>query len=177
MKKNIFIDCGFHHGEGLTEFTAMLNINENWDVYTFEANPQIDIQKYIVKFPFKVTAFNKAVWIDNKKLIFNIQNNHGQGSCLNCLSSTHTYTEQIQVDSINFSEFILSLKNNNIFCKMDIEGAEFCILEKLINDNTLSLINTLWVEWHDVDLKQINEEYKTKLKTNIEKQTILYDWH
>lgn len=47
MKKNIFIDCGFHCGEGLTEFAAKLGIDNTWDVYAFEANPHINIPEYI----------------------------------------------------------------------------------------------------------------------------------
>ena len=55
------------------------------------------------------------------------------------------------VECIDFSEF---LKNNiepesNVICKMDIEGAEYEVLGKLINDDTITIINSLYVEWHN----------------------------
>lgn len=35
-----------------------------------------------------------------------------------------------------------------IHLKLDVEGAEFVILNKLINSNQLSRVHTLYVEWH-----------------------------
>ena len=50
MSKNIFIDCGFHLGEGLTEFISMLNIDSNWEIHCFEANPACEIHNKISQF-------------------------------------------------------------------------------------------------------------------------------
>lgn len=177
MNRNVFIDCGFHYGEGLMQFTSILGIDSTWDVYVFEANPQINIIDHISNFPYKINAFNQAVWVENKEITFNIQHSAGQGSCLMCLSSTHFYDEQATITAIDFSEFISSFNDCNIYCKMDIEGAEFVVLDKLIRDNTIFKINTIWVEWHDVDLAQITQQKKEALKAEILKQTTLYDWH
>ena len=38
MKKKIFLDCGFHHGEGLAQFERILRINNEWIVHCFEPN-------------------------------------------------------------------------------------------------------------------------------------------
>lgn len=68
----------------------------------------------------------------------------------------------LEIDCINFSEY---LKNNfqdddYIICKMDIEGAEYEVLGKLIDDNTIDLIDEIYVEWHNHLLKS---EYNTQM--------------
>ena len=37
--RKIFIDCGSQLGMGLCKLSSALNINHEWDVYGFEANP------------------------------------------------------------------------------------------------------------------------------------------
>lgn len=60
-------------------------------------------------------------------------------------------SNDMEVDCIDFSDF---LKNNidsedYVVCKMDIEGAEFEIVPKLLEENTIDLIDEIYVEWHD----------------------------
>jgi FkbM family methyltransferase len=165
--KKVFIDCGYHLGEGLKEFTSTLKIDSEWDVYAFEANPYCNIETKISQHPFKVNAYNKAVWISNSKAMFNCQNQQstnsptegstheldGWGSCLTSINSRHEYETQEEIETIDFSEFLSRFKGCEVYVKMDIEGAEFEILRKCISDDTYSIINSLWVEWHDVDLE------------------------
>ena len=55
----------------------------------------------------------------------------------------------IEVDCINLREFIETFsKKDNIVLKLDIEGAEYDILEDFIQHNTLDYINHLYVEFH-----------------------------
>lgn len=63
---------------------------------------------------------------------------------------------------INFSEY---LKNNiseedYVICKIDIEGAEYEVLGSLIDDNTIDLIDEIYIEWHNHLLK---ENYNTQM--------------
>jgi FkbM family methyltransferase len=172
----IFIDCGYHLGEGLNAFTGLLGIDNTWDVYAFEANPYCEIEKKILQHPFKVNAFNKAVWIDDGTSSFNCQNQNqansptanstnildGWGSCLVDTNANHVYEGQLEVETINFSEFLKQFIDCEVYVKMDIEGAEFEVLRKCISDGTHTIINNLWVEWHDVNIpsessKTVNE--------------------
>jgi FkbM family methyltransferase len=58
--------------------------------------------------------------------------------------------EQIEVRSIDFSAWLGRTVDANDFVvvKMDIEGAEYDVLEKLIADDHLRFINVLMVEFH-----------------------------
>lgn len=59
------------------------------------------------------------------------------------------------VDCINFSSFLKKQieKDSYVICKMDIEGSEYDVLGKLIDDNTINLINEIYIEWHNHLLK------------------------
>lgn len=54
------------------------------------------------------------------------------------------------VDCFDFSKWLKQFNPSDyIILKMDIEGSEFPILEKMITDGTDSLVNELQIEWHD----------------------------
>lgn len=70
--------------------------------------------------------------------------------------------KSIDVKCIDFSGY---LKNNvsiddYVVCKMDIEGAEYDVLGKLIDDDTIDLIDEIYIEWHNHLLKS---NYNTQL--------------
>jgi hypothetical protein len=188
--KNVFLDCGYHLGEGLNEFTSMLSIDSSWDIHVFEANTACDIFNKISNYPYKITAHNNAVWIHDNGVLFNQENNKasnsptigstsyidGWGSCVSELQSSHTFENQIMVSSVDFSQWIKQFKDCKIYCKMDIEGAEFPVLRKMIDDGTIELIDTLWVEWHDVDLPNESEHSRNTLISSISSFTNLNNW-
>jgi hypothetical protein len=56
--------------------------------------------------------------------------------------------EVIRVPCFDFSTWLRTLPEPPIV-KLDVEGAEFPILEKLVADGTDVLVAALLVEWHD----------------------------
>jgi FkbM family methyltransferase len=189
--KKIFLDCGYHLGEGLTEFTQILGIDSEWDIYAFEANPRCEIHKKIGQhLPLMVNSYEKAVWINNQKLVFNCEDqeasnsprqnsthkNDGWGSTLQAVESTHSFGEQIEVEAIDFSQFVSELPQVEIYCKMDIEGAEFAVLRKMIEDETIKKIKKIWIEWHEVDLQSENSITAEELRKQLSKYTEIINW-
>ena len=186
MNKKIFIDGGYHLGEGLNEFKTILNINQDWVIHAFEPN----IHCNTVTTDKNVILHQKAIWVDDCELTFNCENNEisnspknnsvsdldGWGSCLNVIGSSHTFNKQITVNAIDFSEFLKQFKGMDVYCKLDIEGAEFEVLRKLIKNGTISIIKELWVEWHDVDLDNENESTRNILISEISKITKINNW-
>ena len=92
----------------------------------------------------------------------------------NILQKNIVWDTMCKVKSFNFSNWLKQTIPNNSFviCKLDIEGAEFDVLEQCIKDNTISLINVLNVEFHHFDNKELINRYNViieKLKKyNIE---------
>lgn len=129
--KKIFIDCGFHHGEGLRQFIEMLGIDQDWLVIAFEPNPACEIGrrvrelKELLPFNLSICYFDSAVYTKWGKIQFS-QEDHVEsmsGSPRDGRSNIDGWASQvselkgawqglqdpIDVKAIDFSEFLESL--------------------------------------------------------------------
>lgn len=165
----LFLDCGTNLGQGLNYFNNKFKLfnNSEWDIYTFEPNPHIPLDSMFnyVKNLYKI---NKAIWISETPIRFickgkkeesvrkqyNEDRFQGGGSQLDIINKnsipSHIETDYISVECIDFSNFLKSKSDNyeEIIVKMDIEGAEFQIIDYLIEKDTLRLIDELFIETH-----------------------------
>ena len=67
-------------------------------------------------------------------------------------------------------------KDDYIILKMDVEGAEYKVLEKMINENTINYVNKLYVEFHGMRVFKTKEDTK-KLRTEIRGRGIpVHNW-
>lgn len=204
--KKIFIDCGFHHGEGLAQFVRKLGINSEWVVHCFEPNPECKMHERLMQqydfFPdgrltmIEIRSYAKAVWTYDGDTDF-LQENHyksesgsptdgksiidGWASRVKDLSRSSDvwYEQPIKVECINFSRFIKHLHTYNstgeVYCKMDIEGAEYPVLRKILQDGTASMFKKLWVEFHP-DVPGENANTTKRLITELSKFTTVELW-
>lgn len=158
--RKVFIDLGTHYGEGLRDFIKRYNMDSSWIIHTFEANPrsyQVFIKNYLHMTPY-VIPHNLAVSDRNGMTTINTEIYReeigtGQGSSiipLNNWNTNQTFQDSLEVPSIDISEFISKhfSKDDFIVLKMDIEGSEYDVLEKMIGDDSISLINEIYIEWH-----------------------------
>jgi FkbM family methyltransferase len=154
----------------IKQFDGMYNLfnNQEWDIYTFEPNPHIDLSTMFNDVQ-NLTKIPKAIWTEDTKLSFsckgkkdpterdkyNEQRFQGGGSQLTSTNHqkdipTHIEIDNVFVDAIDFSKFLLENKDKyeHIYAKFDVEGAEFQIIDKLIQDDTLKYIDMLYMEPH-----------------------------
>lgn len=63
--------------------------------------------------------------------------------------------KSLEVKCIDFSNYLKNTvkQDDYVICKMDIEGAEYDVLGKLIDDDTINLIDEIYIEWHNHLLK------------------------
>lgn len=163
---NVFLDLGTHFGQGLQQFMHAFNMDQSWIIHTFEANPTTYnkfINEYHKQVPW-VIAHNKAIMDYDGRIVINIETPPGEGDTgmgtsvigldkWNPWDGTlrQNFQRSVEVDCINFSQFIRDnfVPEDNIIIKMDIEGAEYDVLEKMIEDETLKdYVNLLSPEWH-----------------------------
>lgn len=146
----LFLDCGTNLGQGLKQFDGMYNLfnNQEWDIYTFEPNPHIDLSTMFnhVK---NLTKIPKAIWTEDTKLSFsckgkkdeterkkyNEQRFQGGGSQLTSTNHqkdipTHIEIDNVFVDAIDFSSFLLKNKDKyeQIYAKFDVQGVNLKLL-------------------------------------------------
>jgi len=183
----IFLDCGAYNGCSLELFSNLYKDHREYNVFSFEINQSHnkDIFSTANRLKFKkFNLINKGVWINGGKKIFNgweFTNKKTDKEnprpkvwwCHKCKRyHKHDYSS---VSTIDFSNFI---KNNFsvddfIVLKMDIEGAEYKVINKMFTDKTLNYISVFFGELHgpkkgfsiqdnNLLLHQINQ-YKLKL--------------
>lgn len=175
--RNVFIDCGYNLGN-VTEDTYKQKGDE-YEYFAFEANPYL-FEAHKDRHPFCKLKCN-AVWIEDCTLPFYVVkiDKYGKENLLTGAStlnkkksqwnmSIHKEEEEIQVEAINFSNFILDnfKKEDTIVVKMDIEGAEYAILSKMIIDGSINYINELRVEFHDEKTGEKSEDIIKNIKEN-----------
>jgi len=154
-----FIDCGAHCGESI--LTAKQKFGIDTVTISFEPVPGLakQLQEIYENNP-TVNIQNAAVWINNDIKRFHLSEEYTDGSSL--LTSLNNLNENnyIEIPCFDLSSWIKETfdPNDYIILKLDIEGAEYEVLNKLIEDGTLNMINELWGEWHDM---KISDE-KTK---------------
>ncbi|MFX1383561.1 MAG: FkbM family methyltransferase [Promethearchaeota archaeon] len=171
--RRIYIDCGGHKA---TTAKLILKTHPNFEIHSFEANPEFS--KYFEN--LDVTLHKKAVWINNEPIDFYTAENSQSGSLYKDKETGNIIKNKpLKVDCLDLSEWIISnfKKKDYIILKMNIEGAEYKILEKMMEDGSLSYINELFCQFHYHDIPSMTEkdhnEFVKKIHKKIKK---FYHW-
>jgi FkbM family methyltransferase len=195
--KKIFLDFGGNRGQGVRQFVEMYNIDETWEVETYEPNDFCYLENELSDLSF-VNVNQKAVWTHTGKVQFNRTVSHKDGRPGNVKNMGVAYIDEgssvlglnsgdvkscvqdiIDVDCIDISEIINRYDSDDyILIKMDVEGAEFELVRKLLKDGTIDKINDLYVEWHPHCVDSESQESMNNLKQELSKTNAnVYDWH
>jgi FkbM family methyltransferase len=190
--KKVFIDCGGNKGQGLRAFIQKYNIDKDWIIEIYEPNPLCNLQENIKDLipNYNIKIFNCAVFDYTGIVKFSQMLENDEGSSVNSLMSDYVCSDPthpsyrkhnsiIEVNCKDISDIINSYSSTDyIVVKMDIEGSEFSVLRKTINDNSINKIKELYVEWHTQYLVHETDITCTKLKNEIIKRGVsLYEWH
>lgn len=192
--RKIFLDCGTHELEGLESLYKICQLDETWEFFCFEVVeeliPKIKNKPLFNKLP-KISLINKAVWIEDSHvpltLDLQFDQEYDYGGATNILRDNYIKPDYIkhelrknarEVESLDFSKFIKDnfSKEDFIIVKLDIEGAEYEVLDKMINDGTIDYVKYFFIEWHN---HMLNKKYdETYLRNSLEKKNIpVYYWH
>ena len=82
----------------------------------------------------------------------------------------------VDVDCLNISNFILNNfdKDDYIILKIDIEGAEYKLLNHMLSTNALTYINDLFVEFHLDKITDITKEQHDSLINKLQDIGFMY---
>jgi len=125
-----FIDCGYYVG-GASKQWEWLTDEMGWKTYKFEPNPTLEVPDDVIK---------EAVWIEDGEMAFTLEGRH---------DAAHLGEGLMSVPTFDFSRFIADLPDvEGIICSMDIEGSEFEVLRKMLDEDTIDKVKVLDIEFH-----------------------------
>lgn len=172
-RRSVYIDCGSNLGQGYDFFSRHFP-KSNFDHILVEPNPSC-IQE--LKFKYlkdgaddRVSIIGKAADVKDGTALFYGLNNadkgrYSDGASIQEFHNSALYSidkeEAIEVETFDFSSFInnVSKKYEKIIVKMDIEGSEYGILNKLLIDKNAKYIDLIFVEFHSAYM--IDNQKKT----------------
>ena len=158
-----FIDCGAHCGESI--LTAKQRFGNDINVVSFEPVPGLakQLQEIHQNNP-TIQIQNSAVWINDDIKKFHLSEAYTDGSSL--LNSLNNLRDDhyIDINCFDLSTWISESFNEKdyLILKLDIEGAEYEVLNKMIEDDTIKLVNELWGEWHDMKIDDDHTQFLAK---------------
>lgn len=177
---DICIDCGANVGEYTRKLAAT-----GAHVYAFEPDPWSfqTLSKNVADLE-NVTLINKAVGVRDGTISFfrdkEFSNRPGWHSLASSvIKDPRKDQEQIDVQVIDFIDFLNSIDGHVAILKMDIEGAETEILEHLIKSEQVNKLSYVFVETHEVIYTDLLER-TWKLRDDVRQVAGVrfnLDWH
>lgn len=161
---DIAIDCGANIGN-ITKMMA----NTGATVYAFEPN-ETAFAELRRRFSNHKNVFlhNTAVWDhnDNVQLYQHVDDhtNPLKWSVASSLLATKNNidpTQSYTVPTIDLAAFILKLSKPVALVKIDVEGVEYDILNRLIETSAIQKIEKILVETHEHKLPELKEKART----------------
>ena len=157
--KKIFLDVGANTGTNIGNFRK--HYGDDYDIYSFDANPKC-IAEIKKKYDddSKVTVMEYAASNEDGTAEFYL--GPGETSVRSSLRSDKTTgiskDRNITVARLDLSKWIKENfeESDQIILYLDIEGGEYDVLEKLIDENMLSWFNEVYVEFHETKLRNLD---------------------
>lgn len=149
--RKVFIDCGGHIGESIVRFKNSKDYERDFVIYSFEPVPHL--YKNYCNWD-DINFLDRAVWIEDGDIDFFVDRTHEKASGSTILKEKESgkldKERPLKCKSIDFSKWLKSnfKKEDYIILKMDIEGAEYKVLEKMIEDGSIGLIDKAYIEFH-----------------------------
>jgi len=146
----VFIDGGANIGQTILEFEkSTLHSKHPWTVVSFEPNPEL-----VPKIPKRpnVTVLEQAIWTKDETLEFQFAPQEPLGGSL--VGSVVKFPEmkKLKVKAIDFGHWLEHTyrREDVIYVKFDIEGAEYPVIEQMLHDGTIKMIDRFYIEFHGV---------------------------
>ena len=172
--KKIFIDCGANDGNSIRKFNS--EYGYDYHIHSFECNPKLYDTLSKLKSE-NVHVYNQAVWTYNGDINFYIGDIHSSSLIKKKITGNLDINNPVKVPCVDIAQFIRQFHiDDYIILKLDIEGAEYAVIEHLYKTDTLKYINKLYGEWHARKIKLPASEHTKINDMVLESKLIMYNW-
>jgi FkbM family methyltransferase len=145
----ILIDCGAHTADSLPALVRLFGPFDR--IVAFEANPAYAPHFDRARESWPVELVQAAVWVEDGSIRFFL-GEEGPESSVIFEKTTGGFRQEnaLDVPSVDFSAWLRREVGpaDEVILKMDIEGAEFAVLDKMIAEGTSRRVKLLLIEWH-----------------------------
>lgn len=163
--RKIFIDGGGNDGSSIELFIQQYPGAHEFEIHSFEPHPEM-FKELSSKATESVKVYKLALSDKEGNADFFLSKTTF-GSTLNESKQTGGIGRngKINVKTVDLSSFLVEnfTQEDYIVLKLDIEGAEYPVLSKLINTGTIKYINKLYGEWHQHKLANIPIQQHNRL--------------
>lgn len=161
---NAFVDLGSFRGDIIRKYIASPLFSNSDIIHAFEPNPLIP-ELIFLQYPQQIKIHKEAAWIENGTIDLFInkdkrKNVQGSSICNGKITGDLDFSNPVKVKCIDFSCFIRNLyreiNGGKIRIKINIEGAEYPLLNKMCDDKSIELLDTVYlrVHWHKIGLPE-----------------------
>lgn len=161
MENKYLIILGGHNGSIVKQFRNDVEYKDFF-FYVFEPNPIYKNDYTRIK---DMELIQSAAWIEDGTIRFYVGSKKFQGHSVMKKKTNIDVNCHIDVPCIDFSQWVLDSfdENDSLHMRVDIEGAEYDVLTKMIDDNSIGLFEKIYVEFHHYKYPGLDTEnrYKT----------------
>lgn len=140
-KPNVFVDAGASDGGTIRRFRELYPDASQYEIHAFEPNP---IWPEIPNVQFH----RKAVWIGDG--LVDLYCGEPESATLMRTKTTGNidYQNPLTIPAIDFGRWLCRFDRRSVVLKMDIEGAEYAVLDRMILTGAIHTVRELHIDWH-----------------------------
>lgn len=176
------MDLGANIGDTVAKF---LEWHPSHSLHAFEPNPDLypELKRRFQNEP-RVSLLDRAAWIRDEEIRMYLGHPlsstvmQGKKSMPQAPIYEINYSRSVQVQAVDFSRWLRRnvTSDDEVTVKMDIEGAEYPVLGRLLETGAVELIHTLICEFHQ-DRYPVSRKTHNDLINELTKRTRLIHWH
>ncbi|XP_070536389.1 uncharacterized protein [Ptychodera flava] len=183
LTKKYFIDCGANTASSVLLFSETYPGAKDYIIHSFEiderlrpyftpfkqdSNLVVHCPEGVAKYEGDQTAYLEGAWYPGK-MNANKDMQWGGGTLFVSLEEREAedggnrkLSRRVKVPLVDLSQWIQlnTRKEDYVILKLDVEGAEYGILRKMLDDNTFEWIDKLYGEFHEWQPTEFSMEEK-----------------
>ncbi len=145
---NAYIDLGAYDGDTAREFLCKYTRTDPraFTFFLFECHPNT-----VVDLPVGVESYvlRKVAWIEDGTVPFYLGTPLGSSVIRTKTTGGLKRRQPVHIPTIDFSNWLERFSEDDyVVVKMNIEGAEYPVIDKLCEDGTIYKINELYLSLH-----------------------------